>query len=63
MVHRHFAAVCGLSLTEASGGYSLATLGRLLVAVASLIAGHRLKGAWALVVVAQGFSCPWPVGS
>ena len=56
------ALVCRLSLIEASGGYSLATLGRLLVAVACFVAEHRLKGAWALVVVAQGFSCPLACG-
>ena len=36
-----FVAACGLSLVAASGGYSLAVHG-LLIAVASLVAEHRL---------------------
>ena len=31
-----------LSLATASRGYSLVTIRRLLIAVASLVAGHRL---------------------
>ena len=36
-----FVAVSGLSLVAASGGYSVAVRG-LLIAVASLVAAHRL---------------------
>ena len=36
-----FVAACGLSLVAASGGYSVAVRG-LLIAVASLVAEHRL---------------------
>ena len=39
-----FAAARGLSLVVASGKYSLAAVCRLLVAVASLVAEHRLQG-------------------
>ena len=39
------------SLVEASRGYSLVTVGGLLVAVASLVAEHRLQGAISVVVV------------
>ena len=45
--------LCGLSLFSESGGYSLVVLG-LLTAVASLVAGHRLQGAWVSVGVAPG---------
>ena len=37
-----FVATCGLSLVVASGGYSLVSVCRLLTAVASLAAEHRL---------------------
>ena len=37
-----FVAACGLSLVAGSGGYSLAAVSRLLIAVASLVA-HRLS--------------------
>ena len=59
------------SLVEASRGYSLVTFGGLLVAVASLVAEHRLQGAWASVAAAsrlestgsavavRGLSCTW----
>ena len=35
-------AVCGLSLGVVNGGYSLAAVCRLLLAVVSLVAEHRL---------------------
>ena len=44
----------GFFLVAASRGYSLVAVCRLLFAVASLVASHRLKGAWASVVVAWG---------
>ena len=37
-----FVAAHGLSLVAASGAYSLAVVGRLLLVVASLVAEHRL---------------------
>ena len=37
-----FVAVCGLSLAAGSGGYSLAAVSRLLIAVGSLVV-HRLS--------------------
>ena len=43
-----FVAVCGLSLVAASGGYSLVVVGRILVAVASLVLEHRLYRAFRL---------------
>ena len=39
----------GFSL--ASGDYSVAVVRRLLIAVGSLVAEHRLEGAWVSVVV------------
>ena len=45
----------GFSLVVASGGYSL-VIDRLLIAVASLVAKHRLRGVGASVVVALGLS-------
>ena len=42
----------GFSL--ASGGYSAAVVHRLLIAVGSLVAEHRLEGAWASVAVVPG---------
>ena len=44
----------GFSLVVARRGYSLAVVCGLLTAVASLVAGHGLQGAWASVVVALG---------
>ena len=41
-----FIAACGLSLVVANWGYSLAAVCRLLILVASLVAEHRLQGAW-----------------
>ena len=38
-----FVAVCGLSLVEESGGYSVIVVHGLLIAVASLVAEHRLQ--------------------
>ena len=47
----------GLSLTAVNRGYSLVAALRLLIAVASVAAEHRLYGAQASVVAAFGFSC------
>ena len=41
-----FTAACGPSLVAASGGYSLAVVHTLLIVMASLVAEHRLQGAW-----------------
>ena len=41
--------LCGFSLVVASGGYSLAAVHRLLIAVASFVE-HGLQGTWASVV-------------
>ena len=46
----------GLSLVAASGGYSLAVVLRLLIAVASLVAEHSLYGVQASVAVALRLS-------
>ena len=53
-MHWVFAAVRGLSLVAASGGYSLGVVCGFLVAVASLVAEHRLYGLQASVVAARG---------
>ena len=57
-----FADARRLSLTAAIRGCSPVVAGWLLIAVASLVAKHRLSGMWALVdvgsvVVAHRFSC------
>ena len=44
------------SLVVANGGCSLAAVCRLLIAVASLVAEHRLQGMQASVVAACGLS-------
>ena len=44
------------SLVEAIRGYSLAVVHRLLIAVASLVAEHRLQGMQASVFAACGLS-------
>ena len=55
-----FIAACALSLV-ASRGYSLVRVFRPLTAVASLVAEHRLQGAWASVLAARGLrSCGSP---
>ena len=41
-LHWVFVAACGLSLVVASGGYSLVAVHGLIMAVASLVAEHRL---------------------
>ena len=48
----------GFSLVAASGGYSLVVACRLLIAVVSPVAEHRLQGmvAWASGVAASGLS-------
>ena len=44
-----------------TGGSSLVVVLRLLIAVASLVAEHRLQGAWASVLAARGLrSCGSP---
>ena len=47
-------AVSGLSPVALSVGYSLGAVCRLLREVASLVAGHRLSGAWVSGVVVRG---------
>ena len=51
-----FIAARGLSLVAANRGYSLAAVGRLLNAVASLAEDHRFYSAQASVVVMCGLS-------
>ena len=46
----------GSSLVAVSGDYSLVAVLRLLMAVASLVAEHRLQGTRSLVVVVLGLS-------
>ena len=55
-------AARGPSLVVASGGYSIAVVCRLLVAVASLIADHRLHRVQASEVEAHDLSCPAACG-
>ena len=50
----------GFSLVVESGGYSLAVMHKLLTALTSLLAAHRLQSTHASVVVAPGF---WSTGS
>ena len=47
----------GFCLVSVSRGYSLAAMCRLLIAVDSLVAGHRLQGFRAAVVAAHALSC------
>ena len=47
------ALLCGLSLVAARRGYSLVAVRRLLVALASLVVQHRLKGMRASVIMEQ----------
>ena len=56
-----FIAVRELSLASVSRGYCLVTMHRLLTAVASPVAEHRLWNMRASVLVAHGLSCPWLV--
>ena len=51
LLHRLF-----FFLIAVSGSYSLAKVCRLLIALASLIAGHGLQSVWASVAVAHGLS-------
>ena len=44
------------SLVEASGGYYLAAVHRLLITVLSPVVQDRLYGAWASTAVARGLS-------
>ena len=46
----------GFYLVVASRSYTLVAVRGLLVAVASLVAEHRVCGIWASVVVAHGLS-------
>ena len=57
-LHRVFAAVCRLSLDEASRGYLLVALCGLLILVASFAAELGLQGAWASVAVVHGLVAP-----
>ena len=50
----------GFSLVVESGSYFLVVMRRPLIAVASLIAEHRLQGAWASVAAVAGL---WSRGS
>lgn len=49
-----FIAALKLSLVEATKGYVLVVMHRLLTAVSALVAEHRLQDAWASVVSAPG---------
>ena len=49
-----FVAVLGLSLVAAIWGSTLAVVLRLLIAVTSLVAKHKLQSTLASVVVARG---------
>ena len=46
----------GVYLAAVSGSYSLVSVSRLLMAVASLAAEHGLQGLWASVAAAYGLS-------
>ena len=48
----------GFSLVAVSGGYSLAVVCRLLIAVASPVAEHGALGSRTSVAVVHGLSCP-----
>ena len=48
--------MCGLSVAAVSRDYSPAAVCDLLIALASLVAEHGLKGMWASVIVAHGLS-------
>ena len=50
-----FISCTGFSLVAASGGYPVVVMYGL-IAVASLVAEHRLQGMWASVAVAGGLS-------
>ena len=56
-LHWLLVAMCGLSLVRVSRAYSLVVVWGLLIAMASLVAEHRLSVSGS-VVVAHGFSCP-----
>ena len=57
-LHWAFMAARGLSLVAASGGCPLVVVPGLLTAVTSLVVGHRLQGAQALVVAVHTYSLP-----
>ena len=61
MAHGALAAR-GPSPVVASGGYSLVVVCRLLAAVASLVADHRLYSVQASQVAAHDLSCPVACG-
>ena len=56
-------AVCGLSLVIVSRGCSLAAVRGLLIAVASLVAEHRLEVHGFQYLGCMGLVAPWHVGS
>ena len=58
---RVFAAEHGLSLVEVAGGYSLAAVCRLLIAVASLVQSAVPRHAGS-AAVAHGLSCSMACG-
>ena len=53
-LHWVLVAAHGLSLAAVSGVYSLDVVCRLLIAVASLVAKHRLQSSWVSVPVGRG---------
>ena len=60
-------AALGLTLVTASGGHSVVTVLRLLIAMASLVSEHDLQGTQASavadsLVVAHGLRCPAACG-
>ena len=57
------AAARGLSPVAVSLGYATRAALRLLIAVASLVAKHRLSGTWASVVAAGGLTSCGPQAS
>ena len=60
-MHWVFAATLRLSLVVASGSYSLVAVHRFLIAVAFLVAEHRLSGLQSSVVVARGIQLLWGI--
>ena len=56
------AALCGLSLVVAAGGYPVVVRG-LLIAVASLVSERRLQGSWAQQLWCRGLAVPQHVES
>ena len=52
----NFLAVRGLSLLAMSRGYALVAMRKLLIAMASLVAEHRLQGTWTSLTVPRRLS-------